>query len=50
MSNIQWIGLGAVIFLLGTHFGVHLYFKRLKRLQNERKAKRLAEEAKPVKE
>ncbi|BBN60082.1 hypothetical protein [Hydrogenovibrio marinus] len=46
MEYINEIAIGAVVVLLGAHFGLHLYFKAAKKKQDKQRAAKRAAESK----
>jgi|GEM_PF-2100020 cell division protein FtsB len=46
MEYINEIAIGAVVVLLGAHFGLHFYFKAIKKKQDKQRAAKRAAQSK----
>ena len=46
MEYINEIAIGAVVVLLGAHFGLHFYFKAVKKKQDKQRAAKQAAQSK----
>lgn len=50
MEYINQIAVGAVVVLLGAHFGLHFYFKAIKKKQDKQRAAKRAAQSKETQE